>query len=187
MRRADGWFPVGDTAFDRWAMRALDEVGRSSWGFGSWHLPDIDPHTTMLGSLAQGSRLLLRAEQSLSDHGGQGEVALALPGGTTSTLDADPPGIETWSFDDPEPASIYYFEPRYLLNRGRSREEYRCAYPDQTIDGLPLSLEYVCGRELDERDKGWEFSRTLWMYLLEPPHRLLDGRLSPGSDDQPDV
>lgn len=92
----------------------------------------------------------------------EGRVGLALPLGVSDQLDRSIPDLGALQLDPREPPSICYLSVVHwrLANDG---EEYRVGYPPSP---LPVSIEYVCGRSQCERERKWEFSRTLWMFDL---------------------
>lgn len=97
---------------------------------------------------------------------------LAIPFGLAEELDVTRPGLGiTPELALQESPSLYLFTSDYP-NVPPDREEYRCAY-EVTPWGEDIVAEYACGRSMYERERGWEFTKTVWAGLTT---RQRDGR-----------
>ncbi|WP_295775949.1 hypothetical protein [uncultured Microbacterium sp.] len=94
-------------------------------------------------------------------------VRLALPFEAVASLDLDAPDLRLMrNLSESEPPSIYIMSPGFL-DTPHDREEYRLPY-SETPWGERFTAEYVCGRSLYERERGWEYSKTVWVNLRQP-------------------
>lgn len=156
---------MGEEVIVEWAGRSVAAARRSKQGFASAHLDDIGATLSSPTSLHEASSLVTRAASALAAIGAAGRMGLAIPVGVSHEIDLRAPGLEPWPNGNAEPPSLYYFEPSFWAIPG-DREEYRCPYPPSDAGDLQVRAEYVCGRSLAERARGWEFSRTVWLFAL---------------------
>lgn len=159
-----GWSPVSDDRLTAWVEHAVRAARASEHSFDSAHLESIDPGISAPTSLAAAAELLRRTQPPLAEIGAAGRVQLAVPMGMVPGLDTVPPDLAQWPAPELEPPSLYYLEPSHAL-LPNDREEYRCPYPPSVIGIDDLQVEFACSRSMFERERGWEFSRTLWLYL----------------------
>lgn len=141
----------------RWIEKANAEVGRSPIHFVSSHADEI------IGgggkTLNEALDLLPIVTQNLTR---PMHARLALPFGYAEELDVNLPDLAVVPMaSSSEPPSIYLFTGDFL-SLSSDREEYRCPYA-QTPWGDSYTAEYVCSRSLQDRDRNWEYSRTVWV------------------------
>ena len=149
---------------ESWRLRlaALQEEAQSSrYGFASIHVDDLRLSIDVQSGAAI-AELLRACQAHLGWGNGTGRIQLAIPIGVTDQLDASLPE-RLPPADGDEPPSLYYFDLKHWL-MASDREEYRCPcdIPDLTDQGLTAS--YSCGRSVVDRVRGWEFSKTIWVW-----------------------
>ncbi|MBT0994715.1 hypothetical protein KIN34_10505 [Cellulomonas sp. DKR-3] len=133
----------------------------NAYGFAAIHLEDLRPPAAVDSAVAI-AELLRATEASLGLGSGTGLIQLAIPLGLSHELNTSPPERLSWANDD-EPPSLYFFEPRHWALPS-DREEYRCPCEIAEFIGQEVNASYACGRSMAERGRGWEFSRTLWVW-----------------------
>lgn len=90
-------------------------------------------------------------------------LGLALPMGASRRLRTAPPTLVATSKFEREPPSIYVFVSDYW-RMPSDREEYRLPITLPIRTTLGFFAEYACGRSLADRDQGWEYAMTIWVF-----------------------
>lgn len=162
----------------------MDEKGLKAWlcdesgtqarreypYFTSHHIDEIasiKPHT--VSDVDVGLAVLRVVERFRRELSLDLWAKLAIPFGDSLTLVTELPDLHNVPVTAPyEPPSLYLFAPRFIEVR-QDREEYRCPYPAAPW-GADIAAEYVCGRSMYERERGWEFGKTIWVSMLQAAH-----------------
>ncbi|GAA2445411.1 hypothetical protein [Agromyces soli] len=141
----------------RWFDETVERMRVSGSFFETDHVTAIDgiPDSPDIKTLAA----VLTQLGSLARGHGEGIVpVLVVPLGVSEVLDPHPPELAGVAFGS-KPPSFYLMEPRQF-SRWSDREEYRSPY---LAHPGGLLIEYVCGRSIQMREEGWEYSRALFM------------------------
>jgi len=152
--KAHRWFVeqlrgLSDGAYPYFVSQHVDEIDEA--------VRDLDGSLRLLDSL-DALRLRLAPEVI---------VRLTLPFEMVQCLDLEPPDLRLMTnLNELEPPSIYIMSPAFL-DIPHDREEYRLPY-SETPWGEQFAAEYACGRSLYERERGWEYSKTVWVNLRRP-------------------
>lgn len=150
---------MNENALHQWIREQSGPLSTGRERFSSVHIDGVGltaPEEAAAGIDALVS--LLPSAQQVA--GTVGTLTLAVPQGLVEDLVLDLPDLADVSLDD-EPPSFYLLTPRQFMVPP-NRDEYRCAYSATPWDA-GFTAEYVCGRSLDDRARGWEFSRTIWV------------------------
>lgn len=149
--------------FEAWLRAArLDALNSTSHSVSS-HVDEIWSGLTSqlcVAELVEG--FLQMASRAIRDNDSI-RLGLALPMGASRRLRTATPTLEATSKFEREPPSIYAFSSGYWWMPS-DREEYRLPIVLPFRTTIDFFAEYACGRSLADRDRGWEYAKTIWVF-----------------------